>query len=94
MLRSRSNCNVICVVPSVLVRRHLRHARNRAELVLQRRCDSRRHRLRVRTRELRRDLDRRKVDLRQRRHRQQRERDHADEQDARHQQWRLRWDGE
>jgi hypothetical protein len=69
-------------------RAHARERRDLAELPLERCRDRRAHRLRVRTRQLRRDDDRGVVDLRQRRDRQLAVRDEAGERDADHEQRR------
>ena len=55
------------------------HARNPAERALERRRDTRRHRIRTRARQRSIDPDRRKIDLRQRRHGQQPVREHSHE---------------
>ena len=71
-LRLRSNCRRDRGEAERARRRHLRQARDLAELLLERRRDGRRHGLRIGARQLRGDLDRRVVDVRQRRDRQQR----------------------
>ena len=67
-------------------RRHLGEAGDFAELLLERRCDRRRHGLRVGAGQLRRDGQSGIVDVGQRRHRQQRVRDETAHQQPDHQQ--------
>ena len=71
MLRDRSNCSVIDVVPMPDERGHLVERRDRGELLFERRRDRRRHRLRAGAGIAGGHRDRREIDVRQRRHRQQ-----------------------
>src|ERR1700722_2863281 len=66
-------------------RRHLRQARDLAELPLELRCDRRGHRLRVGAWQLRRHLDCRGIDFRQSGHRQELIADEAQQDDRHHQ---------
>ncbi len=83
--RFRSNCSVIWRVAERARRRHLGETRDLAELEFERRRHRRRHGLRIRARQLRRDLKRRIVDVRQGCDRQQRIGDQAAGQKADHQ---------
>ena len=75
-----------CAVAEYAARRHLRDARDLAELALQRLRDRSGHDLRAGSGELSRYLDRREIDLRQRGHRKQRIGSRSDQKNPRHQQ--------
>ena len=82
MLRFRSNCMVMLVVPRKLGRGHLGDAGDAAELALERRGHRGGHDFRAGARKRGADGDGGEIDLRQRRYRQHAERDGACERDS------------